>query len=142
MVSVFDEKGIRFKYPQSWRLEREDNPAGFTVTINSPDTAFLMVSLHEEMPSVEEMAEAALAAMREDYPELEADERVDSVAGQPAIGHDIRFFSLDFTNSCWIRSFYSGRGTVVALWQANDLELETHEKVLRAIFSSMQLSDE
>ena len=43
----------------------------------------------------------------------EADDCVDSVAGQPAVGHDVRFFSLDLTNTCWIRSFYGGRGTVL-----------------------------
>ena len=77
------------------------------------------------------MAQAALDALRAEYEDLEADACVESIAGQPAVGHDVRFFSLDLTNTCWIRSFYSGRGTVLVMWQLTDLELDRHEKVLR-----------
>ena len=55
------------------------------------------------------------------------------------VGHLIRFFSLDLTNTCWTRSFYSSEGTVLVLWQVNDLELEQAEPVLRAICSSFQV---
>ncbi|HEV3202857.1 MAG TPA: hypothetical protein VGY77_00670, partial [Gemmataceae bacterium] len=112
MVGEFEDGGIRFRYPENWRLEREDNQDGWTVTLQSPGTAFMTVTLDEEMPSTEEMAATALAAMKEVYPDLEADDCVDSLAGQPAVGHDMRFFSLDLTNTCWTRSFYSSRGTV------------------------------
>jgi hypothetical protein len=142
MISEFDDGGLRFRYPESWRLEREDNENGWTVSVQSPDTAFLMVTFNEEMPSTDRMAETALEALRAEYPDLEADDRVDSLAGQPAVGHDIRFFSLDLTNTCWTRSFYSSQGTFLIMCQANDLELETNEPIMRAICASMQLNDE
>ena len=122
MVAEFDDAGIHFKYPENWRLKREENEAGWTVSVQSPDTAFLMLCMREDMPSTDQMADAALAALREEYPDLEADDRVDSLAGQPAVGHDIRFFSFDLTNTCWTRSFYSLRGTVLVMCQFNDLE--------------------
>src|SRR5262249_13104709 len=108
----------------------------------SPGTAFLTITLDEEMPSADHMAQTALAALRDVYPELEADDCIDSLAGQPAVGHDIRFFSLDLTNTCWTRSFYCPRGTVLVLCQMNDLELETSEPVLRAICASLEVDDE
>src|ERR1700730_2461853 len=142
MVAEFDDDGIRFRYPESWSLERQENETGWTVAVQSPATAFMMLSLDTERPSTEDMAATALDALREEYPELEADDRVESVAGQPAIGHDIQFFSLDLTNTCWTRSFYSARGTVLVLCQINDLERETNEPVLRAICASLELEDE
>jgi len=142
MVETFEDEGIRFRYPENWRLEREDTDTGWTVVVQSPETAFAMISLNDESPSVENMAETALATMREDYPDLDADACVDSVAGRPAIGYDIRFFSLDLTNTCWIRSFYCSRGTMVVMCQVNDLELETNEPVLRAICASLEVDDE
>ncbi len=142
MAAQFDEGGIRFKYPENWRLEREDTDTGWTVSVFSPETAFMMLSFNEELPSAEDMAATALEALREEYPDLEADDCVDSVAGQPAVGHDIRFFSLDLTNTCWTRSFYSGGGTVLVLCQSNDLELEKNEPVLRAICASLEVDDE
>lgn len=142
MPGVFAEDGIRFQYPENWQLEREETASGWTVTVQSPQTAFLLVSLDYEMLQPEEMATAALEALRGEYSELEADERIETVAGQPAYGHDIRFFSLDLTNSCWSRCFFSGQGTVHLYWQANDLELERLEPVLQAMCASLCVEDE
>ena len=142
MAAQFDEGGIRFRYPENWRLEREENDAGWTVSVQSPDTAFMLISLREDMPSTDRMAATALEALREDYPDLEADDCVDSVAGQPAVGHDIRFFSFDLTNTAWTRSIYSESGTLLVLCQANDLELEQHEPVLRSICASLKVESE
>ncbi len=142
MVETYEEEGIRFRFPENWRLEREDNEAGWTVSLQSPETAFVTIGLYQEMLDAEGMAETALAAMRDDYPDLEAEDRVDSLAGRPAIGYDIRFFSFDLTNTCWIRSFYCSRGTVVVMCQVNDLELEKNEPVLRAICASLEVDDD
>jgi hypothetical protein len=138
MAAIFAEDGIRFRYPENWKLEREENETGWTVSVQSPGTAFFMICLRDDLPTPDELAETALAALREDYPELEADEHIDTLAGQMAVGHDIRFFSLDLTNTCWTRSFYSARGTVLVMCQTNDLELEKTEPVLRAICASLE----
>ena len=140
MAAQFDEGGIRFRYPENWRLEREETDNGWTVSVQSPGTAFMMVSLFQDWPSTDRVAEITLETMREDYPELEADDRVDSLAGQPAVGHDIRFFSLDLTNTCWTRSFYCGNGTVLVLCQTNDLE--DNEAVLRAMCASIEIEED
>jgi hypothetical protein len=142
MASHFDEAGLRFRYPENWHLEREDSEDGWTVSLHSPGTAFLMVCLREDMPEPDCLADAALATLREDYPDLEADDCVGPFAGQPAVGHDIRFFSLDLTNTCWTRSFYSNQGTILVLCQTNDLEMDDHEPVLRAICASMEVEED
>ena len=141
-MAEFRDGGIRFRYPENWVLEREDNDAGWTVSVQSPGTAFLMVCLRLDTPTTDEVADAALAALQEDYPDLEYDECFDSVAGQPAVGHLVRFFSLDLTNTCWTRSFYSSQGTVLVLWQVNDLELEQVEPVLKAICASFEVESD
>jgi len=141
MPLLFEQDGIRFQYPENWQLEREDSENGWTVSLQSPDTAFLVLTLDAGIPEIDQVAEAALEAMREVYPELEADDCVDSVGGQPAVGHDIRFFSLDLTNTCWTRSFYAPSGTMLLMCQVNDLESEMNERVLRAICASMQIED-
>lgn len=142
MPATFAENGLSFQYPESWALQREETENGWTVSLQSPDTAFLMVSYDREMPDTELMAQTALEALETEYPGLESDERFESVAGQPAYGHDIRFFSFDLTNTCWTRSFYCGQGTVLVLWQANDLELERLGPVLRAMCASMRVDED
>lgn len=143
LMSVqFADGGIRFQYPENWKLEREDNDTGWTVSVQSPHTAFLMICFRDDLATTEEMAEAALSALKEEYPELEADDCLDSLAGQPATGHNIRFFSLDLTNTCYSRSFYSDLGTVLVFWQSNDLELEHSGPVLKAICASLQIDED
>jgi hypothetical protein len=142
MPEQFNRDGIRFLYPENWRLEREDNDNGWTVSVQSPDTAFLLLTVNEEALSTEEVVQTALEALRSEYPDLEAEECVDTLAGQMAVGHDIRFFSMDLTNTCRTRSFYCASGTVLVMWQANDLELDVNEPVLRAICASLQVEEE
>jgi hypothetical protein len=142
MTAQFREDGIRFLYPENWEMDRQDTDAGWTVSVQSPGTAFFLVSYDREMPDTELMADTALEALRSEYPGLESDAAVESLAGQPAIGHDVQFFSLDLTNTCWLRSFYSHSGTVLVMWQANDLELDRMGPVLRAMCASIQLDEE
>jgi hypothetical protein len=142
MTRQFEESGIRFRYPDNWRLEREDSDHGWTVSLYGPDTAFMMVACDESMPAPEDMAGAALDALKADYPNLEAEETIDSLAGQMAVGHDVRFFSFDLTNTCWTRSLYGAGGTVLVLCQTNDLELEKSEPVLRAICASLEVEQD
>lgn len=142
MIAEFDEDGVRFRYPADWTVERQEDESSWTVVLQSPDTAFWMLTLDAGLPTLEHVTETALAALRDDYPDLEADECIDSMAGQPALGHDIRFFSFDLTNTCRTRSFYSGRGTVFVLYQFNDLELEKHGPILQAISASLAVDDD
>lgn len=142
MLGAFHEDGLSFHYPQNWQFQRDDNESGWTVSLQSPDTAFMLISFDSDMPDPEQMADSALQALKEEYPSLEAEVSVDNVAGQPACGHDIRFFSFDLTNTCWTRSFFCGQGTVLVMWQANDLELDGIESVLKAICASLKIDED
>jgi hypothetical protein len=142
MVARFDDLGIRFRDPDNWKLEQQANEDGWTVTVQSPETAFLVISLRDDSPDAADLAAAVLKTLKEEYEGLEAEEAVESVAGQPAVGHDIRFFSFDLTNSCWTRSFYTSAGTLLILCQLTDLESERHEPVLRAICASLEVAED
>ncbi|HEY7428158.1 MAG TPA: hypothetical protein VH682_28250 [Gemmataceae bacterium] len=142
MRQQYQAEGISFRYPDDWRLEREESADGWTVLLQSPGTAFLTLTCDRSGASTEEITAAALEALQEDYPALEASPQVDTLAGQMAVGHDIQFFSLDLTNTCWTRSIDSAAGVVLVLCQTNDLELEEYEPVLRAICASLTVEEE
>ena len=141
MLKHFSENGISFSYPANWTLEREDGENGWTVSLQSPDTAFLVLSCDESMPDREEVAEVVLEALQAEYPGLEAEACIDTIAGQMAIGHNIQFISLDLTNTCWTRSFYSDAGTLLVMCQTSDVDLEQYEPVLRAICASIAVEE-
>ena len=140
IINQFDEEGFRFRYPKDWKIEREESDTRWTVTVQSPDTAFLMLTVDAEMPEVRDVVSTTLKALKDDYPDLEADKTEEDLAGQPAVGHEIRFSSFDFLNTCWTRSFYSTRGTVLLMCQTNDLE--KNEPILRAMCASLEVEEE
>ncbi len=138
----FSEDGLSFSYPEDWLMERDPIEDGWAVTLQSPGTAFAVVRLDRAMPTTEEVATAALEALKEDYPNLESESSIDMLAGEMAIGHDFGFFSLDLAVTCWTRSFYGAAGTVLVLCQFDDLDQETYKPVLRGICASMRSEEE
>src|SRR5260370_11566222 len=118
-------------------MARWKGATDWPVAVKRPGPVSMVVRFWGERPTPDGRPATALAALREESPDLEADDCVDSLAGQPAVGHDIRFFSLDLTNTCWTRSFYSSRGTVLVMCQFNDLESDKNELVLRALCASL-----
>ncbi len=141
MVKQFDEDGVSFRYPDDWTLEREETESGWTASLQSRETTFLVVTLDRGMPEPERMVQTALETLKSEYPLLDADSAMDLLAGEMAVGHDIAFFSFDLPNTAWTRSLYCGAGTLLLYWQANDLELPETEPVLRAITGSLKVEE-
>src|SRR5438552_3627052 len=142
MPKEFREGCLSFSYPDSWSLERQDSDNGWTVTLQSPGTAFLMLTLDNDYPDVNRVVDTVLDALRSEYPQLEADDNAEQIAGVWAFGHDINFISLDLTNTCWTRSFDTPDGTVLLMCQAADFELPQAEPILRAICASLNVEPE
>src|SRR4051812_35030856 len=122
MVAKFERQGIEFQYPDNWTTEVEEFESGWSVAIQSPGTAFMTLTFDESYPGVGEFADYALEAIQAEYKDLDAEPTVEPMCGQPAIGYDVQFFSLDLTNSCQIRSFAVDTGTLLMFWQSTDLE--------------------
>jgi hypothetical protein len=139
MSRHYQADGVSFLYPDNWRLDREDNGDGWTILLQSPGTAFVTLACDRSGANTEEVAAAVLAALQTDYPVLEAHTQVETLAEQMAIGHDIQFFSLDLTNTCWTRCFESDEGVILVLCQSSDLELDEYGPILRAICASLKI---
>ena len=138
----FDEFGVRFRYPAGWEVEVSEDGPRATVALQSPSgPAFVMVTLDEEGPPPAELADEALAAMREEYPTLEVVPALETIDGHPAIGHDLEFISLDVPNTCAIRCFRTPRRTVLIFAQWSDIEAEDPELQIRALIRSLGETD-
>ena len=106
MTAIYDDRGIRFEYPDDWELEVTDDGPITTAAVQSPSgLAFALVTTDDSCPAPAEIADQALEAMREDYPTLDSAPAMESIGAHHAVGHDIEFLSLDMANSCVIRCF-------------------------------------
>src|SRR5579871_2105647 len=106
MIQYFERDGVRFQYPGNWTVEANDgDPAegGWTVSVQSPETAFVLVSLQPGAGDPAELADQTLQALRGDYQELDSENVVETLAGVVAIGHDIDFLTVDTPITCRTR---------------------------------------
>jgi hypothetical protein len=141
MPSVFDNNVVRFQYPENWQVEGQDSDEGWTVSVQSPGTAFLLISCYTERPEVKVVLQASLLAMQQDYPELESEDAAEKLAGHASKGYDITFFSLDTLNSCKLRCFRTPSATFLILSQSSSFDSETNIAVIEAIRMTLQLTD-
>jgi hypothetical protein len=142
MPKEFARSSIRVEYPENWTVETEDTEDGWSASIISPDTAFLMLSHYSDAYSPADLADMALEAMRETYPELEAEPVLETLAGFPVLGQDVEFFTLDLTNTCRIRALVAPEGCLLLMSQCTDQELETNGEVMRAISESLTFEED
>ena len=83
MAARFDRDGMSFSYPENWNLECEDTPAAGPLPCKKVGTPlFCCCRITKICREPEEVAQTTLEAMRAEYPDLESDEVVESLAGQ------------------------------------------------------------
>jgi hypothetical protein len=140
---VYEDHGVHFAYPSSWSLEVSDEGPVTTVDLQHPSgTAFVLVRTDESRPDPADLADQALEAMREEYPDLDAFPAMETLDQHRAIGHDVEFFALDITNTASIRSFRSPRRTVLVFGQWSDLGDDDLGEVVRGVFRSLEELDD
>jgi hypothetical protein len=142
MAREFARAGIRIQYPENWTFEEEDTEDGWSASVVSPETAFLMLSHYPDDREPAELADMALAAMRESYPDLESAAVIETLAEVPVVGYDVDFFALDLTNTCWIRALAAPEGCLLMMSQCTDQELETNGETLQAIGESLTFAED
>jgi hypothetical protein len=136
--AVFDKLGIRFHYPENWKLDEESAHQGPTsVTVISPGGAFWTLSLHPVSADLPRLTRAVLEALREEYKELDAEPIEEVVCDHELVGYDVNFYWLDLTNTALVRAFRTPRATCVLLCQAEDREFVQVERVFLAMTTSL-----
>ena len=142
MTDTFQRDGVRFTYPPDWQLETEtEGDDGWTASLQGPGTAFLVVSYCPGVDDPSEVVDAAVEGLRADYPDLDAEDAMDTIGGQPAVGADVNFSHLDLTNTCWIRALQAADGSILVMAQCTDEELDDQGAVLKSIMATVAVEE-
>jgi hypothetical protein len=143
MSGIYDDHGIRFEYPADWELDETDDGPRLTVSVQSPSgLAFALVTVDDDRPEPDDLTDEALAALKDEYPTLDAFPALETIDGHEAVGHDVEFISLDLNNACAIRAFRTPRRTIFVLAQwSDDLEGEEAEFALKGLRRSLEETD-
>lgn len=142
MIATFDRNGIRFQYPTNWTLDLEEGDEGWTAVVQSQDLAFVLASLRADADAPAMLADEALAALQDEYKELDTETFVGAFNGLPAIGHDVNFLTVDTAIECQIRAVESPSGPLLVMTQCSEYDREKNERVLAAILKSFQFAED
>ena len=88
------------------------------------------------------MAHQPLEALKAEYPEMDSVDATETLAGRMAIGFDVDFVALDATVIGHIRAIDAPDGPLLILTQGSDLDRANHEAALKAIESSIEITEE
>ena len=137
MDETYQSHGVRFDYPHDWEVAEQAAQNELTITVQSPETSFWMLTLFFARPEPERISEAALDAFREEYDDLDIYQTQEQICDEDSIAWDIEFRCLEVYNSAWVRAFQTDHYSALVLSQGNDLELQETQETLRAITQSL-----
>jgi hypothetical protein len=138
MPAHFNKLGIRFTYPDNWKLDESEVIEGEpTVTLYAPEGSFWTISLHPLDADPGVLVKAAVAALRDTYTDLDYEPVREAIAGQELVGADVNFYCLDLTNTALVRSYVGPRHVGLILCQAEDRDYAQVEPVFRAMMHNL-----
>ncbi len=156
MPAVFDDLGICFEYPETWSIEEQaesNQSASAQVVVTGLHTAFWHLSKFPPNVELEVLFDEALAALRDQYPDMEVeiadnltptggwidrDTREEGTGTMESLqGYDINFICLDLTATAWLRGFRNQTASFLLLCQAEDRDLPVVGPVFRAMWISL-----
>jgi hypothetical protein len=138
MPAQYEKLGIRFLYPENWRIEDEDlDEWPRRVSVQSPGGGYWELHVYPSRISPADLSKQVVEAMREVYEDLESEPVTEQMWNVTAQGYDLDFFCLDLLVTSQVRSFYVGARTYVLIYQAENREFEQQRPVFAAITKSL-----
>jgi hypothetical protein len=138
MTACYERSGIRFLYPENWRVTDEQlNDSPLSVSVESPDTGFWTLMVYDAGIDPDALIAQVLESMEDEYEGVESSAIVDRFDDVESTGCDMLFYCLDLVVNSRAFSARARGKTLLILWQAEDREFEELEPVFRAITTSV-----
>ena len=134
----YENAGIRFRYPENWRIvEEQSDGLSETVFAQSPGSGFWMLQHFPAQQEANDLTDNLLQTLRTEYGEIEVEESQQTVLDVDLTGHDLHFFCMDMVVVARTRRFSLGNRCCLLLCQAEDREFSDLELVFDAITTSL-----
>lgn len=137
-MRLFNAHGLRFEYPDDWTLTEQESDGLMSVHLQSPGTAFWSLTLLPDCPPVEDVLEAAIAAYRAEYAEVDVYRQDTSLAGLPTAACTLDFVYLDLVNSAALKSVATPDFTAFVVFQGEGREFEMLQPQYAALMESLE----
>lgn len=137
MPGKYDRFGVRFMYPENWKMTEEDGDDWpKAVTLESPQGAFWALHVYDADANLAELVNEAVDAFREEYDTLEAEELVDGADGAD-YGYNLDFYCLDLVITAHVRGTLLPDKTLVWICQGENRDFDACLPVFQAITATL-----
>ncbi|MDG1874237.1 MAG: hypothetical protein P8J27_10015 [Mariniblastus sp.] len=141
MTAKYDKLGLKFLYPENWKLiDDSDSESPHVITLESPDGSCIWaVHVYPQDVDRDNILKETLASMQETYEDLEVSQDETELGGREAKGVETLFYCLDFLVRAQLH-FVETEDHLLLFWtQSEDREFEKNAQVFKAIsFSLLQ----
>jgi hypothetical protein len=137
MQQQFQGLGIRFRYPDDWRLSEEMGEDEVSITLSSPESAFWSATVMRHRPDPEDVLQTAVDVFRDEYDDLDIEQTQTRLANREVPAVDVDFICFEMTSTAHLRAFRTGQFTVLVLYQSTDADMDDHNDTLEAISDSL-----
>jgi hypothetical protein len=141
VIGNYDANGLKFAYPENWKVREACAGCPKEIIVESPSGAFLSLHIYPEDSSPAQIVEEAIRSLRDEYEDRGIELRPYSgelVSGGPvAGGYDVSFSLLDFIVHVQLRCFRHDERTILSIWQAEDREFDRLRRVALAMLLSL-----
>lgn len=130
--------GLSIPYPENWMVSNDGSDKDTdSVFIESPNTAFLSVSLYDDSTGPLQAIERAMEAMQSEYEDIEYEDIEVDLELLDIKARELRFYFLDLVVVSRLIAFRVGQTTYLVQQQAEDREFGELEPVFFAMMFGM-----
>lgn len=145
MTAVYDKLGLKFLYPENWRLTDDpDSDPPRVITLENPDGSvtwsahvYPAVTDTGESTDSDSVLKATLATLQESYEDLEISPDQQELGGFSASGVEVLFYCLDFLVRAQLHIVRAKEHLLLFWTQAEDRAFEAQHIVFKAISTSL-----
>lgn len=138
MTAVFEDFGIKFQYPENWKLSdglRDRLP--YEIAIESPSGSLWTLHMFPGTSDPVALADEVRLALANQYDSFESTEISEKIGDIEMAGYEVSFFCLDLLIEGNLRYFQTDVYTFVLLTQAEDRDFQQQKPVFAAITKSL-----
>lgn len=144
MTATYDKLGVKFLYPESWKLiDESDDGTPRSITLETPDgAATWAVHVYPVDGDQDLILKEMLEPLKETYHDLEVSSTDSKIGEYVASGVDTMFYCLDFLIRARLQMVETPEHLFLFWSQAEDREFDKMEIVFDAISVSLLRSVE
>ena len=138
MTACYDKAGLRFLYPETWKVTEEQiTEMPLSLTVESPGGGFWVIMIYDADVEPAVLVEQVVDSMRDEYEGVETTPVERPFGDSMGTGFDMFFYCLDFVVHARVLAVRGLGKTMLTMWQAEDREFESLEPVFLAMTTSL-----